>query len=519
MKYTETKYFTYYSLVILFFFCNSFKIIAFVPDFSVDKTDICVTNTVTFTDLSMDSPTAWTWSFAPSTVTYQNGTTANSTNPQVRFDAIGIYTVTLTTTTTAGMSTVTKNKLINVYGTSNSMPFTEGFTTSVPPPNWIIINPDNLEGWENVGITGPGGNQTQVARMDNYSYNAQGQLDDLVFPALDLSGYCNPILIFNVAYAAYGASNFEKLHIEYSTNCGESFAPTTYAKEHLELMTAPYATSGWAPSNPSEWRSDTLDLSNYVTGSTIFKFVQTAGYGNGLFIDDIRIQDNCIGCTDVNAHNYDPTALVDNGTCETCSDGIKNGDEIEIDCGGSLCEACPPPCATPIQNIDGMMMDSTEIFTETDTIISTASIMGTSNISYQGGKIVILKPGFQVANGSVFTASIIHCAPVVNIESPESQLIKFDNPNFSNDREQLKVFPNPFTDKINIQFVLGKRSPVSVAIYSITGRKLKDLMSHQEKDVGKHELVFVPDNLPPGIYFTKLVTDNGILTKQIVLIQ
>lgn len=46
------------------------------------------------------------------------------------------------------------------------------------------------------------------------------------------------------------------------------------------------------------------------------------------------------GCTDMNAHNYDATADVDDGSCETCSDMVLNGDETDVDCGGSLCAPC-----------------------------------------------------------------------------------------------------------------------------------------------------------------------------------
>jgi len=44
------------------------------------------------------------------------------------------------------------------------------------------------------------------------------------------------------------------------------------------------------------------------------------------------------GCDDVDAHNYDDQATYD--FCETCTDGVLNGDETEIDCGGSLCRGC-----------------------------------------------------------------------------------------------------------------------------------------------------------------------------------
>ncbi|MFT5167417.1 MAG: hypothetical protein ACI8P3_002654, partial [Saprospiraceae bacterium] len=56
------------------------------------------------------------------------------------------------------------------------------------------------------------------------------------------------------------------------------------------------------------------------------------------------------GCTDPSAHNYDPAATIDDGSCETCTDGVQNGDETGVDCGGALCPACPPTCDDGIQN-------------------------------------------------------------------------------------------------------------------------------------------------------------------------
>ncbi len=46
------------------------------------------------------------------------------------------------------------------------------------------------------------------------------------------------------------------------------------------------------------------------------------------------------GCTDPAAHNYNPDANSDDGSCETCTDGVQNGDETGVDCGGVLCAPC-----------------------------------------------------------------------------------------------------------------------------------------------------------------------------------
>lgn len=67
--------------------------------------------------------------------------------------------------------------------------------------------------------------------------------------------------------------------------------------------------------------------------------------GNNTFCTDtiyIFIDPTVYGCTDSLAHNYNPEASIDDGSCETCTDSIQNGDEIAIDCGGELCLPCAP---------------------------------------------------------------------------------------------------------------------------------------------------------------------------------
>ncbi len=85
-----------------------------VANFSASQTSICAGSTVTFTDLSTNSPTGWTWSFSPSTVTYTGGTSASSQNPQVIFNNAGVYQVSLTASNGAGSDAEVKPAHINV---------------------------------------------------------------------------------------------------------------------------------------------------------------------------------------------------------------------------------------------------------------------------------------------------------------------------------------------------------------------------------------------------------------------
>lgn len=84
-------------------------------DFLANNTlPINAMTTVSFTDLSTNSPSGWNWSFTPSTVSFVGGTSASSQNPQVVFNNPGEYAVTLTTTNTYGNDAESKSAYIHM---------------------------------------------------------------------------------------------------------------------------------------------------------------------------------------------------------------------------------------------------------------------------------------------------------------------------------------------------------------------------------------------------------------------
>ena len=111
---------------------NNYISVLFAPvaNFSANNTTPNLGQTVTFTDQSTNTPTSWTWSFSPSTVTYTGGTTASSQNPQVQFNAGGLYTVTLTATNASGSDGETKTNYISV-----TAPPVANFNASITTPN------------------------------------------------------------------------------------------------------------------------------------------------------------------------------------------------------------------------------------------------------------------------------------------------------------------------------------------------------------------------------------------------
>ncbi len=99
-----------------------------VANFFADDTTPNTGETVVFNDQSTNGPTSWSWSFNPTTVTFVNGTSSTSQNPEVTFDADGTYTVTLVATNAYGSDTETKTDYITATTPPPfSLPWTEGF--------------------------------------------------------------------------------------------------------------------------------------------------------------------------------------------------------------------------------------------------------------------------------------------------------------------------------------------------------------------------------------------------------
>lgn len=81
-----------------------------VASFTASATEICVGQTVTFTDTSTNIPAGWTW-------TFEGGTPSSSTsqNPVITYNSLGTYDVTLVAANYNGTNTIIATDHITVY--------------------------------------------------------------------------------------------------------------------------------------------------------------------------------------------------------------------------------------------------------------------------------------------------------------------------------------------------------------------------------------------------------------------
>ena len=109
-----------------------------------------------------------------------------------------------------------------------------------------------------------------------------------------------------------------------------------------------------------------------------------------------------------------------------------------------------------------------------------------------------------ISNISLWNINITPVETGLNYSLTEYEL--FDN------------YPNPFNPSTTIKFEIPELSFVTLKVYDILGGEISTLIN-EEKSSGSYEVEFDASDLPSGIYFYKLQTENFAETKKMTLLK
>ncbi len=235
-------------------------------------------------------------------------------------------------------------------------PLNEKFVSNLA--NWVNQNLDS----DSISWT----TQSNVcyanaAVINNRAFDNTGRSDKLR-RFVDLSNMDVAKLTFDVAYARYDASKFDRLRV-WVVVCDGS-QQLLYDKAGNALATAPDQTTLFTPSNCSQWRKDTINLNAFAGKKIELVFEDVGGWGNRLFLDNILIQET----------GFSPPCPENQTLVGTLTAGKYDAEK-----------------AIATQN-----GQSTKIMTGTNVILN-------------GGKSVTLQAGFEAQGGSIFKAYIGGC--------------------------------------------------------------------------------------------------------------
>lgn len=78
------------------------------------------------------------------------------------------------------------------------------------------------------------------------------------------------------------------------------------------------------------------------------------------------------------------------------------------------------------------------------------------------------------------------------------------------------VFPNPISNKATVEFEINSNQNINISIINSAGQQIQQICN-QEYQSGKYSNTFSVDNLPNGLYFLNVESNNQIIIRKLVI--
>lgn len=267
-----------------------------IADWDKDSTDLCESDTIQLWNNSAYGVDSTHWTITPmSGVTYVNGTSDTSRNPQIVIAEVGQYDVKLYVENTNGADSVETSNAIEVSG-GLEFPWFDDFETNIGCGEWGCATTCDVDDWINVtnGIeddvdwrvdfggtpssgTGPSVDMNPGTAQGNYLYiessGCASQEALLESPCINLNNITAPEIKFGYHMFGWNAW-FNDLHVDIRSN-----------GTWTNLWTENGANLG------DQWNLDSISLSSYIGENVKLRFRGMSGIGwqADMAIDNIAL--------------------------------------------------------------------------------------------------------------------------------------------------------------------------------------------------------------------------------------
>lgn len=464
-----------------------------VADFSASATTITEGQSVSFTDLSTNNPTSWSWSFPGG-----SPASGSTQNPSITYNTAGTYNVSLTASNASGSDTETKTAYITVNpaggggcsGGISDFPYTEGFENGFG--DWTQGSGDDFDWTRRSGgtpssSTGPGSaaQGSWYVYVESSSPNYPGKVTILNSPCFDLSAAGNAT--FSFRYHLYGALSMGGLELQ-ARQAGSSTWSEVWSR---------------AGNRGNSWLSADVDLSAYAGGSLELRFVGTTGntWQGDMAIDDLSLSTGAGGgCADVTL-----TLNLDNYPEET---------DWEItDAGGNVVASGGPYGNQP----DGSTVVQTACLSTGCYDFTIYDSYGDGLCCGYGVGSYILRDasGATLASGASFgfSETTNFC---INVGARQaSGAVPSGKTASGAAREVLSVFPNPARGQLTVRYESKEDRVVQARITSLLGQEVQ--VERWNVAAGTNRQAFDISRLQPGTYLLRM--DGDVFGTRFVVVR
>ena len=206
----------------------------------------------------------------------------------------------------------------------------------------------------------------------------------------------------------------------------------------------------------------------------------------------------------------------------TCTDGIQNGDEAGIDCGGTFCPPCSSECGPPTGDYVEYTNNPSQIIIHWNPVPDATKYQ--LRFRQVGAALwfnAVTFTNFRTLNfiiaGATYEYQIRSFCP--NGWSDYSPVGTF-TANASRESDELtfvegiELFPNPVNEKLNIQLEMKQNGPVEIIVIDLLGRKVITQSSWLEQ--GFHLLELNVSILEDGYHLLQIEKEGEKVIKKFV---
>ena len=162
--------------------------------------------------------------------------------------------------------------------------------------------------------------------------------------------------------------------------------------------------------------------------------------------------------------------------------------------------------------ICGFIIDSSAFFTDSLTLGDTITLF---NPEINNGIML----GLSIGTWVVYTKDSLSYSNIYARWTQRTEAgIKKINSEIPNTISLYQNYPNPFNPITNIRFDIPHSSHIKLIIYDALGREVATLVN-EKLSAGSYEFKFNRSDLPSGAYFCRLITEDFMATKKLILIK
>ncbi len=422
---------------------------------------------------------------------------------------------------------------LNLLGATQSPDVNESFA-QIPPPGWLLENPDSLRTWESYSTIGPSGQQATVLRLPHFGYTSFRAIDRLVSIPIDLSNSITSALSFNWAYAPRGAANqADSFRIELHTDCGNTFLTSIFGAAGSRLATHPISETAWEPQGAEDWQQQTIDLTAFKGQEIVIKLVTRNYRGNHFYLSDFSLYESTAIPEAQISSRQDKACIEEAITFSSSSTGI-GIEAYRWDFG---------PNATPATADGKGPWDIVFNTTDTqrvqlwlnnphgeDSVVLEVPVVNPPlpdfNVDQDGATITIVNQSTEGTSylwdfGDGKSSTVENPVHSYELEgtfdiqltvysdycSPVSQSKQIDISLSSSTRDQVdqfavQVYPNPNSGSFQIQIADFTQRQLTCQLYDVVGKKMWEEQFLTK--AGRSNYPITLNDLHPGLYFLQI---------------